>query len=63
MRHFVREDDTLYPDVSNLKTYGYTAYVYDNSILRSDKFAIRVLQGVVILTLHVARLGAPRYYC
>jgi hypothetical protein len=43
MRHFAREDDALHPDVSNLKTYGYTTYVYNNSIRRSDKFATRVL--------------------
>jgi transposase InsO family protein len=43
MRHFAREDNALHPDVSNLKTYGCTIYVYNNSIRRGDKFATRVL--------------------
>jgi hypothetical protein len=48
MRHFAREDNTLHPDVLNLKTYGCTTYVYDNSIRRGNKFAARVLQGILV---------------
>jgi transposase InsO family protein len=43
IRHFAREDIVLHPDISNLKTYGCTTYVYNNSIRRNDKFAARVL--------------------
>ncbi|PPJ52893.1 hypothetical protein CBER1_11827 [Cercospora berteroae] len=48
MKHFGREEDALQPDVSNLKAYGCTAYVYDNDRRRGDKFAPSALKGALV---------------